>query len=112
MLVEAGVQIAADGRLLSDTNLHIRESALTGEAEAVNKRADVQLPKETSLGDRINSVFRGTEVVQGRGKALVTHTGMQTELGKIATMLQSVESEPTPLQQRMTQLGNVLVTIS
>ena len=112
MLVEAGVQIAADGRLLSETNLHVRESALTGEAEAVHKRADLQLPEETSLGDRINLVFRGTEVVQGRGKALVTHTGMQTELGKIATMLQSVESEPTPLQQRMTQLGNVLVTIS
>lgn len=110
MLVEAGVQIPADGRLVSEANLQVRESALTGEAEAVSKRADVQLPEETSLGDRINLLFQGTEVVQGRGKLLVTNTGMQTELGKIATMLQSVESEPTPLQQRMTQLGNVLVT--
>ncbi|ALF53242.1 metal ABC transporter ATPase [Nostoc piscinale CENA21] len=110
MLLEAGVQIAADGRLIEQSNLQVRESALTGEAEAVNKQATLQLPEDTSLGDRVNLVFQGTEVVQGRGKVLVTNTGMQTELGKIATMLQSVESEPTPLQQRMTQLGNVLVS--
>ncbi|PLZ93065.1 magnesium-transporting ATPase [Fischerella muscicola CCMEE 5323] len=110
MLIEAGMQVAADGRLLEVSNLQIRESALTGEAEAVNKQAETTLPEETGIGDRINSVFQGTEVVQGRGKVLVTNTGMKTELGKIAAMLQSVESEPTPLQQRMTQLGNVLVT--
>ncbi|MBD2777703.1 cation-translocating P-type ATPase [Iningainema tapete] len=110
MLLEAGVQVAADGRLLEESNLQIRESALTGEAEAVNKRAKMALPEETSLGDRINLVFQGTEVVQGRGKVLVTNTGMKTELGKIAALLQSVENEPTPLQQRMTQLGNVLVS--
>ncbi|BAT55636.1 cation-transporting ATPase [Nostoc sp. NIES-3756] len=110
MLLEAGVQISADGRLIEQSNLQIRESALTGEAEAVNKQATIHLPEDTSLGDRINLVFQGTEVVQGRGKVLVTNTGMTTELGKIAAMLQSVESEPTPLQQRMTQLGNVLVT--
>ncbi|MDZ8106630.1 MAG: cation-translocating P-type ATPase [Nostoc sp. DedQUE12a] len=110
MLLEAGMQIAADGRLIEQSNLQVRESALTGEAEAVNKQAKLNLPEETDLGDRINLVFQGTEVVQGRGKVLVTNTGMTTELGKIAAMLQSVESEPTPLQQRMTQLGNVLVT--
>ncbi|TFI55232.1 cation-translocating P-type ATPase [Mastigocladus laminosus UU774] len=110
MLLEAGVQVAADGLLLETSNLQIRESALTGEAEAVNKQAKTTLPEDTGIGDRINSVFQGTEVVQGRGKVLVTNTGMKTELGKIATLLQSVESEPTPLQQRMTQLGNVLVT--
>ncbi len=109
MLLEAGVQVAADGRLIEQSNLQIRESALTGEAEAVNKQVEAKLPEETSLGDRINSVFQGTEVVQGRAKVLVTHTGMKTELGKIAEMLQSVETEDTPLQQRMTQLGNVLV---
>jgi Ca2+-transporting ATPase len=96
--------------LIEQSSLQIRESALTGEAEAVNKQATIHLPEDTSLGDRINLVFQGTEVVQGRGKVLVTNTGMTTELGKIATMLQSVESEPTPLQQRMTQLGNVLVS--
>ncbi|BBD65471.1 ATPase [Nostoc commune NIES-4072] len=110
MLLEAGMQIAADGRLIEQSNLQVRESALTGEAEAVNKQASLKLPEETSLGDRLNVVFQGTEVVQGRAKVLVTNTGMTTELGKIATMLQAVESEPTPLQQRMTQLGNVLVT--
>ncbi|MEH2335930.1 cation-translocating P-type ATPase [Nostoc sp.] len=110
MQLEAGMQIAADGRLIEESNLQVRESALTGEAEAVNKQATLKLPEETDLGDRLNIVFQGTEVVQGRGKVLVTNTGMTTELGKIATMLQSVESEPTPLQQRMTQLGNVLVT--
>ncbi|MBN3942291.1 cation-translocating P-type ATPase [Nostoc sp. NMS9] len=110
MLLEAGMQIAADGRLIEQSNLQVRESALTGEAEAVNKQASLKLPEETSLGDRLNVVFQGTEVVQGRAKVLVTNTGMTTELGKIAAMLQAVESEPTPLQQRMTQLGNVLVT--
>jgi P-type Ca2+ transporter type 2C len=110
MLLEAGMQIAADGRLIEQSNLQVRESALTGEAEAVSKQANLILPADTPLGDRINLVFQGTEVVQGRAKVLVTKTGMQTELGKIATMLQSVDNEPTPLQQRMTQLGNVLVT--
>jgi Ca2+-transporting ATPase len=83
---------------------------LTGEAHAVNKEANQLLPADAPLGDRINLVYSGTEVVQGRGTILVTGTGMQTELGKIASALQSVETEPTPLQKRMTQLGNALVT--
>jgi Ca2+-transporting ATPase len=111
MLLEAGVQIAADGRLLSAQNLQVRESTLTGEAEAVNKQ-DTFLAEDLALGDRLNLVFQGTEVVQGRAKAVVTKTGMDTEIGHIASMLQGVESEPTPLQQRMTQLGNVLVSSS
>ncbi len=110
MLLEAGVQIAADGRLLDEQNLQVRESALTGEAEAVNKEAKLILEADASLGDRLNCVYQGTEVVQGRAKVLVTKTGMQTELGKIAALIQDVETEDTPLQQRMTQLGNVLVT--
>ncbi|MEW6493338.1 MAG: cation-transporting P-type ATPase [Cyanobacteriota bacterium] len=110
MLLEAGVQVAADARLVEASNLQVREAALTGEAQAVNKQVDIHLSEDTPLGDRINLVFQGTEVVHGRGIAVVTHTGMRTELGKIAEMLQAVESEPTPLQQRMTQLGNVLVT--
>jgi len=109
MLLEAGVQIAADGLLLDEANLQIRESALTGEAHSVHKRANLKLPEDTPLGDRINLVFQGTEVVQGRGTVLVTNTGMQTELGRIATMLQSVEVEPTPLQERMDQLSRTLV---
>ncbi|MCM1984841.1 cation-translocating P-type ATPase [Lyngbya confervoides] len=107
--LEAGVTVPADGRLISANHLELRESALTGEAAVVRKRCDQTLPEATVLGDRINLVFQGTEVVQGRGVALVTAIGMQTELGHIAEMLQTVEAEPTPLQQRMTQLGNALV---
>lgn len=110
MLLEAGVQVSADGRVVEVANLQVRESALTGEAHAVSKQANITVPENTPLGDRTNLVFQGTEVVHGRAQVLVTGTGMQTELGKIAGMLQSVESEPTPLQQRMSQLGNVLVT--
>ena len=108
-LLEAGVPIAADGRLLEAQNLQIAESTLTGEATAVNKDAKEILAEDASLGDRTNLVFKGTEVVQGRAKAIITKTGMETEIGRIAAMIQGVESEPTPLQQRMTQLGNVLV---
>jgi P-type Ca2+ transporter type 2C len=110
MLLEAGVQVSADGRLIEESNLQIREAALTGEAHAVNKQAKTCLPEDAPLGDRVNVVFQGTEVVQGRGTVEVTATGMQTEIGRIATLLQAVETEPTPLQQRMTQLGNVLVS--
>ncbi|MBE9139659.1 cation-transporting P-type ATPase [Nodosilinea sp. LEGE 07088] len=110
LLIEAGNQVAADGRLIEAANLQLRESALTGEAQGVNKQATITLPAETALAERKNLVFAGTEVTQGRGRVLVTHTGMTTELGRIAAMLQEVETEPTPLQQRMTQLGNVLVT--
>jgi Ca2+-transporting ATPase len=110
MLLEAGRQIAADGRLLEAVNLQVRESALTGEAQAVNKDANTLLQEDTPLGDRMNLVFQGTEVVQGRGTVLVTATGMDTELGKIAAMLQSVHTEPTPLQHRMNQLSQVLVS--
>jgi Ca2+-transporting ATPase len=110
LLIEAGVQLAADGQLLEAANLQIKESALTGESEAANKRVTVPLESDTPLGDRVNMVFSGTEVVQGRGKIIVTGTGMTTELGKIAAMIQGVKDEKTPLQKRMTQLGNVLVT--
>jgi P-type Ca2+ transporter type 2C len=108
--IEAGVQMAADGRLLQTANLKIREAALTGEAEAVDKDSALVFAPEESLADRLNLVFQGTEIIQGRGTVLVTSTGMETELGKIASMIQNVESEPTPLQQRMDKLGNVLVT--
>ncbi|GJD19978.1 cation-transporting P-type ATPase [Rivularia sp. IAM M-261] len=112
VFLETGMQAAADGRLLEAQNLQVMEAALTGEAEAVHKDSTLDLPEDASLGDRINMVYQGTEVVQGRAKMLVTATGMQTELGKIAALLQSVEAQPTPLQQRMSQLANVLVISS
>lgn len=110
VLLEAGMQIAADARLLTSTDLQVQESSLTGEAESVFKQAEVVLPPGAALGDRHNLVFRGTEVINGKGQALVTATGMQTELGRIATLLQDVETESTPLQVRMGQLANTLVT--
>ncbi|OLP20118.1 magnesium-transporting ATPase [Leptolyngbya sp. 'hensonii'] len=110
MQLEAGVQVPADGRLLEAANLQVREAALTGEAQAVDKETDILLSEDTPIGDCNNLVFQGTEVVYGRGTVLVTKTAMQTELGKIATMIQSVESEPTPLQKRMGQLSNALVS--
>ncbi|MEM8505665.1 MAG: cation-translocating P-type ATPase [Cyanobacteria bacterium P01_D01_bin.1] len=109
VLVEAGNQIAADGRLLESAALQVRESALTGEATAVEKQANSTLDPDTSLAERKNLVFQGTEIVHGRGKMLVTGTGMKTELGKIATMIQSVSELKTPLQQRLDQLGRTLV---
>ena len=112
ILLEAGDQLCADGQIIEAFNLQIRESALTGEAHPVYKypSQSSSLSEDTPIGDRTNMVFTGTEVLQGRAKAVVTKTGMETELGKIAQMLQSVENEPTPLQQRMDQLGRVLVT--
>ncbi|MEL7357738.1 MAG: cation-translocating P-type ATPase [Cyanobacteria bacterium J06560_6] len=109
VFVEAGDQIAADGRLLQSASLQARESALTGEATAVEKNAHVQLAEDVDLAERKNLVFQGTEIVHGRGQMLVTRTGMETELGKIATMIQSVSVLATPLQQRLKQLGNTLV---
>ncbi|HEY9831714.1 MAG TPA: cation-transporting P-type ATPase, partial [Stenomitos sp.] len=91
MLLEAGVQVSADARLIEASNLQIREAALTGEAHAVNKQVNAQLQEDTPLGDRVNLVYQGTEVVHGRGTAIVASTGMRTELGKIAEMLQAVE---------------------
>lgn len=111
ILIEAGSQLCADGQIIESFNLQVRESSLTGEAQAVSKTPSAEgLGEDTPLGDRTNMVFTGTEVVNGRAKVIVTNTGMSTELGKIAQMLQDVESEPTPLQQRLTQLGNVLVS--
>lgn len=109
VLIEAGDQIAADGRLIESVALQARESALTGEATTVEKQASTTLAADTSLAEQKNLVFQGTEIVYGRGKMLVTKTGMNTELGSIATMIQSVSELKTPLQQRLDQLGRTLV---
>ncbi|MGF1577586.1 MAG: cation-translocating P-type ATPase [Cyanophyceae cyanobacterium] len=110
VLLETGIQIPADGRLWEAVNLQVREAALTGESLSISKRADLELLNGSPLGDRLNMAYQGTEVMQGRGLMLVTETGMNTELGKVAGLLNSVESEPTPLQLRMDQLGKTLVT--
>jgi P-type Ca2+ transporter type 2C len=106
--IEDGDQIPADGRLLESINLRTQESAFTGEALAVEKSTDMLSGDNLPLGDRHNMVFMGTVATYGRGKAVVTETGMGTELGKIANSMQSIEQEQTPLQKRLDQLGKRL----
>lgn len=108
VLLEAGNYIPADVRLLEAVNLRIEEAALTGESVPVQKDAEARLESEIPLGDRKNTAFMGTLVNYGRGKGVVVSTGMHTQIGLIAEMLQSVEHEPTPLQQRLSQLGKIL----
>ncbi|HET9588670.1 MAG TPA: cation-translocating P-type ATPase, partial [Anaerolineales bacterium] len=108
VFLEAGNFIPADIRLLEAVNLRVEEASLTGESLAVQKNAATVLEKDVPLGDRKNTAFMGTVVSYGRGRGVVTNTGMHTELGLIATMLQSVEAEETPLQRRLDQLGKSL----
>ncbi len=108
VILEAGNYIPADLRLVETVNLKIDESSLTGESVPINKYADLILDQDVSLGDRKNSAFMGTIVTYGRGKGIVTGTGMQTQIGLIAEMLQSYKDEPTPLQRKLDQLGKWL----
>ena len=108
LLLEAGNIVPADGRLIECQNLKVQEAALTGESVPVEKTAKTLEEHELPLGDRRNLVFMGTTVTYGRGQAVITATGMQTELGNIADMLQSVEGEQTPLQRRLALLGKQL----
>ena len=108
VFIEAGNFIPADIRLLDAVNLHIDEASLTGESVPVTKIAEGYLDSDIPLGDRKNSAFMGTLVTYGRGKGVVTSTGMYTQLGLIASMLQAVEEEQTPLMRRLDQLGKVL----
>ncbi len=107
--LEAGDRVPADARLLEVAELGLREAALTGEAEAVYKQAHLVLEAGTPVLERQNSVFQGTEVVRGRGTAVVIATGMATELGQIAELINTAGGEETPLQQRLDGLAKVLV---
>ena len=108
VFLEAGNFIPADLRLLEAVNLRVEEASLTGESLPVQKNAATVLQKNVPLGDRKNTAFMGTLVSYGRGRGVVTGTGMRTQLGLIATMLQNVETEVTPLQRRLDQLGRSL----
>jgi Ca2+-transporting ATPase len=108
VLLEAGNFVPADLRLVEAVNLRVEEAALTGESASVQKDAQVTLPESAELGERTNMAYSGTLVSYGRGKGLAVSTGMHTQLGMIAGMLQAVEQEVTPLQRRLDQLGKVL----
>lgn len=111
VVLEAGDAVPADGRLLESASLQIEEAALTGESVPVHKVIEAlgfQENKEVPLGDRKNMCYMGSTVVYGRGRALITRTGMKTEMGKIANALANTAEEQTPLQKKLDQLGKTL----
>ena len=112
VLLEVGNNVPADCRLVECVNLKIQEAALTGESEAVEKQIEPLQGDALPLGDRTNMTYMGTVVTYGHGQAVVTETGMNTELGHIARSLQTVESEDTPLQKRLAQLGRTLALVA
>jgi len=106
--LEAGNHVPADVRLMEAVNLQVDEAALTGESHPVQKNAARILEKDIPLGDRKNTTFMGTMVTYGRGHGVVIGTGMRSQLGLIARMLEGVDQEETPLQKRLDQLGKTL----
>lgn len=107
LVLGEGDTVPADGRLLAAASLRIAEASLTGESVPVGKKP-VTLDSAKALGDRANMVFNGTSVTQGTGRAIVTGTGMNTQVGKIADLLQSTEDEATPLQKEMNHVSKIL----
>ena len=108
VVLRAGNRIPADARLIEAVNLQIQEAALTGESVPVEKHAAPLSNPELALGDRKNMAYAGTTATYGRGRAIVAATGMKTEFGKIAQMLQTVETGKTPLQENLDKLGHTL----
>ena len=112
VLLEAGDAVPADGRIIENASMKIEEAALTGESVPVNKLIDALNltagQDEVPLGDRKNMCYMGSTVVYGRGKAVITETGMDTEMGKIADALAQAQDEQTPLQRKLDQLGKTL----
>lgn len=110
ILLEAGDFVPADARLITSVNLKADESNLTGESLPSEKNADAVLKKDALIGDRINMVFSGSSISMGRGTAVVVETGMNTEMGKIATLIINNEDEQTPLQKKLDDTGKILGT--
>jgi Ca2+-transporting ATPase len=108
IVLRAGDKVPADARLIEAVNLQIEEAALTGESVPVEKNTDPIDNPNPTLGDRKNIAYAGTAVTYGRGRAVIIATGMNTEFGKIATMLQTVETGRTPLQENLDKVGKVL----
>jgi Ca2+-transporting ATPase len=111
VILEAGSRVPADSRLLEAANLEVDEAALTGESRPVGKRLQEVAP-DAGIGDQKNMVFMGTVITNGRAVAVVTETGMNSQFGKIAGMVQSIDVEPPPLTQKMDKMGKQLIAIS
>jgi len=111
IFLESGNLVPADIRLIESVNLRIQESILTGESEPVDKEVDALEPVNLPPSDRKNLGYMGTIVTYGHGKAVVVETGMRTELGRIATLIQQVETEGTPLQRRLNQVGKIMAVL-
>ncbi len=109
--LEAGDNVPADVRLLTAFALRVQEASLTGESVPVDKDATVELPPDTPLGDRRNMAYMSTVVANGTARGLVTGIGMETEIGRIAGLLQRADREPTPLQRQLAKLGRTLVFV-
>ncbi len=112
ILLEAGCYVPADARLITSHNLMAEESALTGESVPTEKDADTVVPETSALGDRKNIVFSGTSISYGRATAVVTGTGMRTEVGKIAAGIMQSETPDTPLQKKLAHTGKILGIIA
>ena len=108
VILEAGNYVPADARLISSSNLQVEESSLTGETVPVLKEANTILKSDISIGDTINMVFSSTIIVNGHGEAIVTETGMNTKVGKIAKMIITDESPQTPIQKKLAEVGKTL----
>ena len=114
IVLEAGDAVPADARIIECFSIKAEEAALTGESVPVNKTdgvLDTEDGKDVPLGDRKNMVYMGSTIAYGRGKAVITGTGMKTEMGKIADALIKTENNETPLQKKLTQLGKILSVI-
>ena len=109
--LEAGDMVVADGRILENFSLKVNESSLTGESEGVEKTAEVIPGEEVALGDRKNMVFSGSLVTYGRAEVLVTGTGMDTELGKVAALMNQTQQRKTPLQQSLDDFSKKLAAV-
>src|SRR5581483_7256183 len=107
LVLAEGDAVAADARLYEASLLMVAEASLTGESEAVLKQVE-PIDGTAGIGDRLNMVFSGTAVARGRGRAVVTATGMATEMGKVARLLESTEAQPTPLQREVDRIGRML----
>jgi Ca2+-transporting ATPase len=110
-LLAAGARVPADGRVIEGARLQVEEAALTGESQPVSKTSDPLQDEHAVLADRVNMAFMGTTLTDGRGRMIVTATGMRTEVGRIGALIEEAADQDTPLEQKLAQLGRALVGI-